>query len=148
MTKEEKKELNDLLNYVKINILGYGEDKKLPPLLKKKINELALNNNKEFIYTYKMILYSFMINKSKIDYAFSTKTFENERHKINYMMVIVSNSMNYIKAKVDSLQRENDKNKMSLDIAQYLNDNNVLLGSGRYVRKSEELNSKKVEELW
>ena len=93
MTKEEKKDLDNLITYIRDNILYYSNTKKTPPLLKKKINSIALDENNNFIYTYRMILYSFMINKSKIEYAFNTKTFADEKHKINYMFVIVANKI-------------------------------------------------------
>ena len=149
MNQEEKKELKMLLDYIKSNIFHYGDNKKLPPILKKKINELALNENNEFVYTYKMILYSFMINKPKIEYAFSTKTFKNESHKINYMMVIVSNDMNSIKAQVESAQKHKDKLKNDITQAQYLSDNNVLKSEDRYVKKENSLlNSEVIKDLW
>ena len=83
-----------------------------------------------------MVLYSFMINKSKIEYAFSVKDFKDERHKINYMMVIVSNSMNDIKNKVVALQNLKEKNNDDINNAEYLNRNNVLHGSQKYVKKT------------
>lgn len=145
MTLQDKKELKELLNYIKNNILYV---QKVPPLLRKKINELALDKDDNFIYTYKMILYSFMINKSKIEYAFNTKTFENEKHKINYMMVIVSNSMNDIKNKVLLNMKNQSYTVNDKQNAQMLADYNILHGSNKYVRKTKELNSDKVEELW
>lgn len=148
MSKDERTTLNALLKYVAENILHYGSEKKIPPLLRKKINALALDDDKNFIYTYKMILYSFMINKSKIEYAFSTKTFTDEKHKINYMMVIVSNSMNDIKNKVLLNEKAKQVSENDTTNAQYLAENNVLYGSDKYVRKTEELRSEKIEELW
>lgn len=148
MKKEERNEINMLLNYITKDILHYGETKKSPPLLRKKINELMFDENKEYIYTPKMVLYSFMINKSKIEYAFSVKDFKDERHKINYMMVIVSNSMNDIKNKVVALQNLKEKNSDDINNAEYLNRNNVLHGSQKYVKKTVELDSEKVEDLW
>lgn len=148
MTKEEKKELNDLLNYVKNNILYYSDTQKTPPFLKKKINELALGEDGVFNYTYKMILYSFMINKNRIEYAFNTKTFKTEKHKINYMMVVVANSMNDIKKKVNLNKKIQEQKNQTLDDAQYLAENNLLHGRDNYVRKTIELRSDEIDKLW
>lgn len=148
MTKEEKKDLDDLIIYIRDNILYYSNTKKTPPLLKKKINSIALDENNNFIYTYRMILYSFMINKSKIEYAFNTKTFANEKHKINYMFVIVANSLNDIKNRVLEKERQKELSENNLYNAQYLSDNNVLYGSSKYTKKTVELRRDKVEDLW
>ena len=61
MTSEERKDLNNLITYIRDNILYYSNTKKTPPLLKKKINSIALDEEGNFVYTYRMILYSFMI---------------------------------------------------------------------------------------
>ena len=148
MTSEERKDLNNLITYIRDNILYYSNTKKTPPLLKKKINSIALDEEGNFIYTYKMILYSFMINKSKIECAFSTKTFVDEKHKINYAFVIMANSLNDIKNKVIEKDRQRELSENNLYNAQYLSDNNVLYGSNRYKKKTVELRRDKVEDLW
>lgn len=148
MTSEERKDLNNLITYIRDNILYYSNTKKTPPLLKKKINSIALDEEGNFVYTYRMILYSFMINKSKIEYAFSTKTFADEKHKINYAFVIMANSLNDIKNKVIEKDRQKELSENNLYNAQYLSDNNVLYGSNRYTKKTVELRRDKVEDLW
>lgn len=148
MTSEERKDLNNLITYIRDNILYYSSTKKTPPLLKKKINSIALDEEGNFVYTYRMILYSFMINKSKIEYAFSTKTFADEKHKINYAFVIMANSLNDIKNKVIEKDRQKELSENNLYNAQYLSDNNVLYGSNKYTKKTVELRRDKVEDLW
>ena len=95
-----------------------------------------------------MILYSFMINKNRIEYAFNTKTFKTEKHKINYMMVVVANSMNDIKKKVNLNKKIQEQKNRTLDDAQYLAENNLLYGRDNYVRKTIELRSDEIDKLW
>lgn len=141
------KELQDLLTYVRKEILQYGKGKKTPPCLKKKIENLAYENEEQ-IYTYEMIKYSFMLNSQKIKTILSTKEFVSEQHKINYIMVIVANSMNDIKKRVHDSEIGNLHKEKDAEQAEYLSKNNLLEGSQRYVRKTQEMNKERIEDLW
>lgn len=136
-----------MLNYIKKEILHYDDSMKLSPYVSYKINELAFEKTK-MIYTYKMILYSFMINKKKIEYAFSTKVFTGEEHKINYMMIVVAKSMNDIKTKVLAYQKQEKIKEDNKNKSQYLQDNNVLNGSGNYVSKTADIVLKGDDDIW
>lgn len=144
---KKNKELQELLTYVRKDILEYGKGKKTPPCLKKKIENLAYENEEQ-IYTYEMIKYSFMLNSEKIKYALSHKEFANEQHKINYIMVIVANSMNDIQKRVRDAEISNLKKELDVEQANYLSQNDLLNGSQRYVKKTKELNEERIKDLW
>lgn len=145
--KEKDKELQGLIAYVRKDILEYGKGKKTPPCLKKKIVNLAFENDEQ-IYTYEMIKYSFMLNSQKIKYALAHKEFSNEQHKVNYIMVIVANSMNDIKKRVRDAEIGNLKKELDVERATYLSQNDLLNGSQRYVRKTKEMNTERTKDLW
>ena len=88
-----------------------------------------------------------MTHANEIKWAFSNKEFKNENHKINYLMVVIGNDMNDIKNRVLERQREQQVATQQIESAQILADNNILLGSNRYIRKTEEVNER-LKELW
>ena len=100
------------------------------------------------MYTYQMILYAAMTHANEIKFAFQNKDFKNEQHKINYIMVVISNDMNRIKQKVLDYQREQDKAETYALNAQDLANSNLLHGGQRYVRKTENVIDERLEDLW
>lgn len=147
MNTEEKEMYEKTINWIHCNIFQYNNSRIASPYLRKRIKELAYNSDGEQIYTFKMILYAVMTHANEIKWAFSNKEFKNENHKINYLMVIIGNDMNDIKNRVLERQREQQVATQQIESAQILADNNILLGSNRYIRKTEEVNER-LKELW
>ena len=100
---KENKEWDDLYQYVKKEILGYEECQNLSPfqirILKQLRNGEYIVRNKQMVnkgYSYKVILFTFNFKNRDILAAIQGKTFNDEKHKFNYIMVIVNNSINDI----------------------------------------------------
>ena len=116
MSEEEKKDWNELCVFVKKEILKYGDDTKFPRFLALRLKGLAngqyiVNNNQKLQgkYTFYEIKITFMYCKQDILYGFSKNVFEDENHKISYMMKIVENSLNTIRERLRSKQRQEER---------------------------------------
>ena len=116
MSKEEKRDWNELCEYVKKEILKYGDDTKFPRFLALRLKGLAngqyiVNNNQKLQgkYTFYEIKITFMYCKQDILYGFSKNVFEDENHKISYMMKIVESSLNTIRERLRSKQRQEER---------------------------------------
>ena len=90
MSKEEKEQWNELCEYVKKEILRYGDDTKFPRFLALRLKGLAngqyiVNNNQKLQgkYTFYEIKITFMYCKQDILYGFSKNVFKDENHKIS-----------------------------------------------------------------
>ncbi len=139
MTKRDKEEYQTLCSFIRNEILCYSPSMKFPRFLENRIKKLAKGDSqtKELVYSYKMILCSFMKEKDNIKYWISHKEFENENHKIAYMMAIVESNMNDIKKKVINLQ--NEKEKMKRDVKNNRKYSDIVnLSSERYQRKTSQ----------
>ena len=116
MSKEEIKQWNELCEYVKKEILKYGDDTKFPRFLALRLKGLAngqyiVNNNQKLQgkYTFYEIKITFMYCKQDILYGFSKNVFEDENHKISYMMKIVELQLNTIRERLRSKQRQEER---------------------------------------
>lgn len=116
MTNQQKQDWNNLYEYVKTEILHYDKEQALSKMTVLKLRGLAegkcianKNTEKKADYTYEIILYTFKVCKSKIDYAIQTKTFENEEKKISYIMAIVSNNINDVYNRVTNAKKSQIK---------------------------------------
>lgn len=86
--KLRKQQFNELDIYIASEILGYEIGKITPPFLKKRIQTLAKS------YDYEVIKLCLEYMKKDLHYYLNNKEFEDERHKVNYIMVIVENNIN------------------------------------------------------
>ena len=116
MSEEEKRDWNELCVFVKKEILKYGDDTKFPRFLALRLKGLAngqyiVNNNQKLQgkYTFYEIKITFMYCKQDILYGFSKNVFEDENHKISYMMKIVESSLNTIRERLRSKQRQEER---------------------------------------
>ena len=116
MSEEEKKDWNELCIFVKKEILKYGDDTKFPRFLALRLKGLAngqyiVNNNQKLQgkYTFYEIKITFMYCKQDILYGFSKNVFKDENHKISYMMKIVESSLNTIRERLRSKQRQEER---------------------------------------
>lgn len=116
MTDEEKK-FKELCNYVKTDIMKYDNNQKLSKNMILRLRGLKdgkymANKNIPSLanYSYEVILLTFKYVKNhNLDYILSTKKFENEERKFNYIMAIVSNNINTIYNKVKQIKEEQNR---------------------------------------
>ena len=146
MSEEEKRDWNELCEYVKKEILKYGDDTKFPRFLALRLKGLAngqyiVNNNQKLQgkYTFYEIKITFMYCKQDILYGFSKNVFEDENHKISYMMKIVENSLNTIRERLRSKQRQEER-IASIEV-------NTGEEIAEYKKKSKEVKNKRLKGL-
>ena len=146
MSEEEKRDWNELCEYVKKEILRYGDDTKFPRFLALRLKGLAngqyiVNNNQKLQgkYTFYEIKITFMYCKQDILYGFSKNVFEDENHKISYMMKIVENSLNTIRERLRSKQRQEER-IASIEV-------NTGEEIAEYKKKSKEVKNKRLKGL-
>lgn len=108
----------EVYEYFKHQILNLDEGKNLSPhavnrlqglrvgqYMRSATNTRALKRG----YPYKVILNTLKYSKRNIDYAVKHKDFKNDKHKIDYIMVIVQNNINFIQKRMDSLEHQREK---------------------------------------
>lgn len=116
MTDEEKK-FRELCSYVKNDIMKYDSNQKLSEYMILRLRGLKdgkfiANNNIPSManYSYDIILLTFKyVKQHNLDYILSTKKFDNETKKFNYILAIVSNNINSIYNKVKQIKEEQSR---------------------------------------
>lgn len=148
MTSIEKEQWNKLYQYVRKEILLYDKSQSIPPSLVLRLKGLRkgkyIENKKiedKADYSYEIVLYTFQICKSTIMSSISNKTFQNEKNKFNYICKIVENNLNDVYLRVNRVKKL-EENIENLDTGILSHD------SGKYVKKTEELRNKKLDDLW
>ena len=66
-------------------------------------------------YPYEVILFTFKFKKRDILAAIQGKTFNDEKHKFNYIMVIVNNSINDIYKRYLRTLKDNNRPMIAVD---------------------------------
>ena len=134
---------NELYNYVKSEIMGYDETKKLPKhmilrLIGMTEGKFMANNNikAEAKYSFKEILITFKIHKQLL--INSSKHIKEEQKRFNYIMAIVENKIN------DVCQRLRDKEKAE-EKMQKVNIDSDSKGA-EYKKRTK--HKDKLEDLW
>lgn len=145
MTKTEKEMYQKTVKWICNNLLLC---EKTPPALSKKIKELAYDEDGNIIYTFEMIYYAAVKNANTIKYAFQNKDFKNQTHKVNYLMVVIANDVDNIKQKVIQYKREQSTIEEQIEQAQDLANHNLLYGSGRYIKKTQNIINERLDDLW
>ena len=99
--KEETEQWDKLYQYVRRDVLGYNEGMALSNHQRNRLRslrngELVKRNDKMSNkgYPYEIILMTFKVKKQEVINNIKGKTFEDEKHKFNYIMIIISNSIN------------------------------------------------------
>ena len=149
MTEKEKKDWDELYQYIKIEIFEYDKSQKLPSymvLRLKGLKEGKFMANKKIIsmanYEYNHILYTFKINKMKIKQIVRSQDFKNEQHKFNTIMIIIEKEINDVVNRLKQVVKSEEKVKsmefknMTHEGAEYKNKNN-----------NKKINNE-LEELW
>lgn len=109
MSKEEIAERDELATYIK-ELFGYHV------LTRRQMHKINSLKNGEIVrrgdeitkdFPYSVILLTFKAKKAEIDYALKTKNFNDEDKKFNYVMAIISNSINevYLRWKNSEFQK-------------------------------------------
>lgn len=148
MTSIEKAEWDELYQYVKKEILFYDDSQAMPSNFVLRLRGLTKGkyiDNKNIKdkadYSFKIILYTFQICKPSIMQALSTKTFQNEMNKFNYICKIVENSINDVYLRLDKV-------KKSEEAINSIDTNVLSHQSGKYQKKTEDVKNKRLNELW
>lgn len=121
---QERKEFDELYQYIKKEIMRYDDNQMLPKYFVHKLQALKVG---DFIvkrgskvtgvndgYPFPVILMTFKFKKNDILYAISDRAkFKNEKAMIDYIMAIISNSINdvYLKLKEREQIEQNMKEK-------------------------------------
>lgn len=150
--EQKKKEYKDwckLYDYVKYEILKYDKDMKLPKFMILRLRGLyngqfiANKNQKPHAnYGYDVILLTFKVCKHDILRYTSQKSFKDEQHKFNYIMVIIENNINDIALRLKNAEKQKDNIKK-------LDTSNIdRKGVAEYRKKSKDINNKRLNDLW
>ena len=146
MSKEEKKDWNELCEYFKKEILGYGDDMKFPKFLALRLKGLQTgnfivnkNNKLQGNYTFQEILLTCKYSKLDIMIGFRSNSFVDEKHKINYAMSIIESNLNTIKERLKSRERQEER-IASIEI-------NTGEEIAEYKKKSKEVKNKRLKGL-
>jgi len=148
LNSEEKRQWDELYQYVRKEILQYDDKQSIPSNLVlrlkglstgKLIENRAIEDKAE--YSYEIILYAFKVCKSNILSAIKTKDFKNEMSKFLYICAIVENNINDVYLRVTNAKKSQEK-------TENMNVENLSHGGAEYQSKTEETINKKLKDLW
>ncbi|BAE47755.1 hypothetical protein IRP62_11415 (plasmid) [Clostridium botulinum] len=145
--KIEHQRFLELCDYVHREILEYSKDIKFPKHLALRLRGLhkgqfiAQNNSKPLAnYDYDTILLTFKICKFDILSKIRQKdNFQHEKHRINYMMVIIEDKINDVVLRIE----KNKKAKQKSELIEIYDDNGA-----EYKTKTKEIKSSIINNLW
>ncbi len=146
---QELKDWDSLYQYVKKEIMKYGDDMKLPKYMVLRLKGL---NKGQFIanksqktyanYSFNIILLTFKACKQDILKYTSQNIFKDEKHRFNYIMTIIENNINEIVLRLDNKKNQEEKiENLKIDNIQ---DNK----SAKYTKKTKEIQNDRLNELW
>lgn len=147
LSDEDKKDWDELYNYVKNNVMGYDQNQSLSKMMVLRLkgllyNKFVENNRIEDTakYSYKVILNTFKACSMDIQRGLSTKSFTDEMHKFNYVLKIVESNINNIYVRMQQAKKVDEK----IEII----DMSIINNKGaEYQRKTMDT-SDKYEEFW
>lgn len=154
MTSEEQKLFDEICLYVKKNIMGYDDNQKLSEDDKKRIRNMVVRTKgilkgqymanslyeNTANYSYKVLLNTFKFCSSDIHKALRNNNFEDENHKLNYVLKIVESNLNTVYMKMKKMEKSN-KEAESYDISEVVNYN------ATFKPKEIKVNSR-LKDLW
>lgn len=138
MTEKELQDWDALYMYVRNNVLHYDENQKMPKYMVLRLKGMTegkfisnRNIKTEANYSYDIVLMTFKYCATKINNIVRTKSFDNERHKFNYIMAIIESNINDVYTKVKNMERSKEsamvhaENAESVSVVEYkpTNDN-------------------------
>lgn len=158
LRQKNKKQLDELYNYVKTEIMGYPKNTPLTNNMVRRLQSIRANKpisvNDDVPYKmnegtpYKIILIAFKLKRNEIIRIVKTKDFKNELQKFNYICAIVEN---YIPDAKKYIQ-QNKKNNEKLEILNKKIDNNeikIYTTESKYVKQNKDNDNKDdFNDLW
>jgi len=150
--KEQEKELKEwdsLYQYVKYDVLNYDDDMNVPKFMILRLKGLR---NGTFVankdqkankhYSFDVILMTFKACRQDILKYTTQNTFKDEKHKVNYIMVIIESNINDIALRLKRAQA----NKIRTEKIKVENTNSD--ESAQYKTKTEQTSSDILDNLW
>lgn len=141
---------NTLYEYIKVEIMGYTKEKQLTPSMMTKLLSLrngslvrrgiVMDNNG---YDYSLILTTFKAKKIEIERAIFGKTFEDDNHKFNYVMVIVANNINDVAKRLENANKQKNKEKELKEIVQDTKDIQEVYNDYKEIQTKRQKKNKK-----
>ena len=115
---KEYLEFDELYQYVRGTVMGYSKDMALTSQMTMKLKGLSTSqtyykNNEQIYsnYNFKDILLTYKAKIIEITIANNSINFRNEMHKFNYMLKIVSSSLNDIVIRMQKREQLKEKSK-------------------------------------
>ncbi|WP_455717428.1 hypothetical protein [Anaerosporobacter sp.] len=147
-TKEETKIWKDMCKYIETEIMGYDENQKLSTQMCQRLRGTL--KGKQFgnvfvpdgaNYSYETVFYTFKINKGVILNAVSNKEFDTEMAKFRYIVVIVENNINDVYLRLKKVKESKEKTET-------INTENISYDGAEYSRKTDDLKTDRLKNLW
>lgn len=147
MSEQEKQDWENLYFYVK-SLLGYDENQALSSTMVLRLkglltNKFIENNNiaSTANYSYETILNTFKFCSPDIQKALRTNNFKDESHRFNYVLKIVEKNINTVYMRMKSVKKTKEEaENTTIDTANHT--------GAEYQRKTKEVNSKLLNDLW
>lgn len=147
MTKQEKKDWDELYDFVKQKVLMYDENQSLSRTMVLRLkgllsNKFIENGNIEDSanYSYRTILNTFKFCIVDIQRGLRSNSFSDEMHKFNYVLKIVESNINTVYVRMQQAEKSKDKTeKMDTTVATHT--------GASYQRKTKDV-SHKFDDLW
>lgn len=147
MTKQEKEEWNNLYEYVRSNVLGYDSNQSLSRHTVLRLKGLTTNKFMENSnikdganYSYGVILNTFKFCNADIQRGLATITFNDERHKLNYIIKIVESNINTVYNRMKNATKSKQKTE-SMNVV------NITHKGADYKKRTEKTSSR-LKDLW
>lgn len=122
MTIQDKKDWDELYEYVKKNVMGYDDNQKLTNFMILRLKGLpyglcVANNNSEDManYSFSLVLTTFKYCSINIKRALETKHFKDDSAKFNYIIAIVENKLNDVYKKMKQAERVQKKQEVVVE---------------------------------
>lgn len=150
MSKKQKEEFVELCDYIKNNILQYGDNLAFPKQMALRLKGMAVGKhiakkNDKMLYTYKMILFAFKKEERNLLNYIAKTTFKNEQHKINGICLIAERNLNDIKLK--AMQAYRNK-KINEEKQEEIVNNIKLTNEVKNNYKVKSSRKEKFDDLW
>ena len=150
MSKKQKEEFVELCDYIKNNILQYGDNLAFPKQMVLRLKGMAVGKHiakkdDKMLYTYKMILFAFKKEERNLLNYIAKTTFKNEQHKINGICLIAERNLNDIKLK--AMQAHRNK-KINEEKQEEIVNNIKLTNEVKNNYKVRSSRKEKFDDLW
>lgn len=136
---------------MKSDIFAY-QNEELPSNIILKLKSLSTNeyiyhSNSKIIYSYNVIYMAFKSCLSTIKYSISSKTFNDDMHKFNYIVKIVKPRIVEIDKKIKNHNRKLKEKERIVDEALY-RSLDIDKFQSQYTKKTKEYHNKIFDDIW